>query len=67
MSYVSLLEHTMARRADPHRPLEEVVAQLPRLWQINPKYNAPGRKFARAARSPSRSLREQRYRKRLPS
>jgi hypothetical protein len=67
VSYVSLLDHTVALLADPQRPLEDVVAQLHRLFQTNPKYNAPGRKFNRPARSPARSLRDQRYRKRLTS
>ena len=67
VSYVSLLDQTVALLADPERPLEDVVAQLHRLFQTNPKYNAPGRKFERPARSPSRSLRDQRYRKRLTS
>lgn len=65
VSYVSLLDHTMALLADPQRPLEEVVGELHQLLQTNPKYNKPGRKFDRPARSPSRSLRHQRYRKRL--
>lgn len=67
VSYVSLLDHTVALLADPQRPVEEVVGQLHRLLQTNPKYNKPGRKFPRSARSPSRSLRHQRYRKRLTS
>jgi hypothetical protein len=67
VSYVSLLDHTVELLADPQRPLEEVVDQLHRLFQTNPKYNAPGRKFDRPARSPSRSLRDQRYRKRITS
>ena len=67
VSYVSLLDHTVALLADPQRSLEEVVAQLHRLLQTNPKYNAAGRIFDRPARSPSRSLRHQRYRKRLTS
>ena len=67
VSYVSLLDHTVALLADPQRSLEEVVAELHRLLQTNPKYNAAGRKFDRPARSPSRSLRHQRYRKRLTS
>jgi hypothetical protein len=65
VSYVSLLDHTMALLADPQRPVEEVVSELHQLLQTNPKYNTPGRKFDRPARSPSRSLRHQRYRKRL--
>lgn len=67
VSYVSLLDHTVVLLADPERPIEQVVDQLHRLFQTNPKYNAPGRKFPRPARSPSRSLRHQRYRKRLTS
>lgn len=67
VSYVSLLDHTVALLADPTRPLEAVVAQLHELLQTNPKYNPPGRKYARPARSPSRSLRHQRYGKRLLS
>jgi hypothetical protein len=67
VSYVSLIDQTVALLADPERPVEDVVAQLHRLFQTNPKYNAPGRKFERPARSPSRSLRDQRYRKRLTS
>lgn len=67
VSYVSLLDHTVALLADPQLPLEEVVEQLHRLFQTNPKYNAPGRQFDRPPRSPSRSLRNQRYRKRITS
>lgn len=67
VSYVSLLDHTVALLADPQRSLEETVAALHRLLQTNPKYNPEGRKFDRPARSPARSLRHQRYRKRLTS
>jgi Transposase DDE domain len=67
VSYVSLLDHTVELLADPERPLEEVVDQLHRLFQTNPKYNAPGRQFDRPTRSVSRSLRDQRYRKRITS
>lgn len=67
VSYVSLLDHTVALLADPQRSLEEVVTELHRLLQTNPKYNAADRKFDRPARSPARSLRHQRYRKRLTS
>ena len=67
VSYVSLLDHTVALLADPQRSLEAVVRQLHRLLQTNPKYNAADRKFDRPARSPARSLRYQRYRKRLTS
>lgn len=67
VSYVSLLDTVVTLLADAQRPLEEVVAQLHRLFQTNPKYNAPGRKFDRPTRSPSRSLRNQRYRKRIMS
>jgi hypothetical protein len=67
VSYVSLLDHTVELLADPKLPLEEVVDQLHKLFQTNPKYNAPGRKFDRPTRSPSRSLRDQRYRKRVTS
>ena len=67
VSYVSLLDHTVALLADPQRSLEDVVTQLHQLLQTNPKYNAAGRKFERLARSPARSLRHQRYRKRLTS
>lgn len=67
VSYVSLLDHTVALLADPQLPLEEVVEQLHRLFQTNPKYNAPGRQFDRPPRSPSRSLHNHRYRKRITS
>lgn len=67
VSYVSLLDHAVALLADPELPLEEVVEQLHRLFQTNPKYNAPGRQFDRPPRSPSRSLQNQRYRKRITS
>jgi Transposase DDE domain len=67
VSYVSLLDTTVALLADPELALEEVVEQLHRLFQTNPKYNAPGRQFARPPRSPSRSLHNQRYRKRITS
>lgn len=67
VSYVSLLDHTVALLADPELPLEEVVEELHRLLQTNPKYNASGRQFDRPPRSPSRSLRNQRYRKRITS
>lgn len=65
VSYVALLDHCVALLADPSLPVEAVVAQLHRLLQTNPKYHAAGRKYARPPRSPSRSLRHQRYRKRL--
>ncbi len=65
VSYVSLLDHTVALLADPTVPIAQVVAQLHRLLQTNPKYHKAGRKFVRPPRSPSRSLRQQRYRKRL--
>jgi Transposase DDE domain len=67
VSYVSLLDHAVALLADPELPLEEVVEELHRLLQTNPKYNASGRQFDRPPRSPSRSLRNQRYRKRITS
>lgn len=67
VSYVSLLDHTVALLADPELALEEVVERLHRLFQTNPKYNAPGRQFDRPPRSPSRSLQNQRYRKRITS
>jgi hypothetical protein len=65
VSYVSLLDHTVDLLANPAVELETVVAELHRLLQTNPKRHPPGRKFARPPRSPSRSLRHQRYRKRL--
>lgn len=67
VSYVSLLDHAVALLADPQRSLAEAVAELHRLLQTNPKYNAAGRKFERPPRSPARSLRHQSYRKRLTS
>jgi hypothetical protein len=67
VSYVSLLDCAVALLTDPHRSVEAVVTELHQLFQTNPKYNAVGRKFDRPARSPSRSLRQQRYRKRLTS
>lgn len=67
VSYVSLLDHAVALLANPELELEAVVEQLHRLFQTNPKYNAPGRQFARPPRSPSRSLQNQRYRKRITS
>ncbi|MCA1626770.1 MAG: IS4 family transposase [Acidobacteria bacterium] len=65
VSYVALLDHCVALLADPTLPLEALVAQLHGLLQTNPKYHAAGRKFERPPRSPSRSLRHQRYGKRL--
>jgi hypothetical protein len=65
VSYVSVLDHTVALLADPELPLEAVVERLHSLLQTNPKYHQAGRKFPRPPRSPSRSLRQQRYRKRL--
>jgi hypothetical protein len=65
VSYVSLLDHTVALLADPTVSVEDVVARLHRLLQTNPKYHKAGRKFVRPPRSPSRSLRQHRYRKRL--
>jgi hypothetical protein len=55
VSYVSLLDHTVALLADPQRSLETVVAELHQLFQTNPKYNTAERKFDRPARSPARS------------
>lgn len=67
VSYVSLLDTTVALLANPELELEAVVEQLHRLLQTNPKYNAPGRQFDRPPRSPSRSLQNHRYRKRITS
>lgn len=65
VSYVSVLDQSVALLADPSVPLEEVVTTFHRLLQTNPKYHKAGRKFPRPTRSLARSLRHHRYRKRL--
>jgi Transposase DDE domain len=65
VSYVALLDYAVQLLADPEIPLEDVVAQLHRLLQTNPKRHPPKRKVERPPRSPARSLYNLRYRKRI--
>ncbi|MCI0387978.1 MAG: IS4 family transposase [Acidobacteria bacterium] len=68
VSYTSLLDTTVALLADPQVPLAQVLQQLHRLLQTNPIYPRPDRAPPpRKERSLARSLRQQRYRKRLTS
>ena len=68
VSYVSLLDTTVSLLANPQVSLVEVLEQLHRLLQTNPLYPRPDRAPPpRKERSLARSLRQQRYRKRLTS
>jgi Transposase DDE domain len=65
VSYVTLLDHVVALLADPALPLERALAQIHGLLQTSPTRERPGRNPPRQKRSVARSLRNQRYRKRL--
>jgi Transposase DDE domain len=65
VSYVALLDHTVSLLIDPTVPLESVLSQLHQLLKTNPKRHRSGRKFDRPPRSLARSLRHQKYRKRI--
>jgi len=67
ISYVSLLDTVVALLADESVPVEVALRELRQLLQTNPTSPRPGRNPERKARSQARSLRYQRYRKRLPA
>jgi len=65
VSYVTLIDHVTELLADDNLPPEEALEQLHKLLQTNPTRHGPGRRYKRPPRSAARSLRHQRYRKRL--
>lgn len=66
-SYVALIDQVVQLLADEKVPIESALKQLHDLLQTNPTRHRPGRRSERKPRSVARSLRHQRYRKRLTS
>jgi hypothetical protein len=65
VSYVTLIDHAVGILADDDLPPEDALQQLHKLLKTNPTRHPPGRRYERPSRSVARSLRHQRYRKRL--
>jgi hypothetical protein len=51
VSYLALVDHTMALLLDPLRTVEETLATLHFLFKTNPTLPRPGRRFPRHRRS----------------
>jgi hypothetical protein len=65
VSYLALVDHTVALLLDPHRTIEETLATLHHLFKTNPTRYRPGRQFPRQVRSHARQLWFLRYARRL--
>ena len=65
MSYLALVDHTVALLLDPHVTVEETIATLHQLFKTNPTWSRPGRQVPRKVRSQARQLWFLRYAKRL--
>jgi hypothetical protein len=65
MSYLALVDHTVALLLDPHVTVEETIATLHQLFKTNPTWSRPGRQVPRKVRSRARQLWFLRYAKRL--
>jgi hypothetical protein len=65
VSYLALVDHTVALLLDPHDTLEETLATLHHLFKTNPTRHRPGRHFPRQVRSRARQLWFLRYTRRL--
>jgi len=65
VSYLALVDHTVALLLDPRGTLEETLATLPHLCETNPTRYRPGRQFPRKVRSHTRQVWFLRYAKRL--
>jgi hypothetical protein len=65
VSYLALVDHTVALLLDPRGTLEETLAPLPHRFKTNPTRYRPGRQFPRKVRSHTRQVWFLRYAKRL--
>ena len=65
VSYLALVDHTVALLLDPHGTREETLATLHHLFKTNPTRYRPGRQFPRKVRSHARQLWFLRYARRL--
>jgi hypothetical protein len=65
MSYLALVDHTVALLLDPHVTLDETIATLHSLFKTAPTWSRPGRQVPRNVRSRARQVWFLRYAKRL--
>jgi len=65
VSYVALVDQTVALLLDPHKSPAETLAQLQHLFQMSPTRPRPGRHVPRPKLKYSRRIRYLKYRKRL--
>jgi hypothetical protein len=65
VSYLALVDQTVALLLDPHGTIEETLATLPPLFKTKPTRYRPGRHFPRQVRSHARQLWFLRYARRL--
>jgi Transposase DDE domain len=65
VSYLALVDHTVALLLDPHGTIEETLATLHHLFKTNPTRYRPGRQFPRKVRSHARQVWFLRYARRL--
>jgi hypothetical protein len=65
VSYLALVDHTVALLLDPHCSVEQTLADLHQLFKTNPSLRRPGRKAPRTKGSANRQLWFHRYTKRL--
>jgi Transposase DDE domain len=65
MSYLALVDHTVALLLDPQVTLEGTIATLHQLFKTNPTRSRPGRQVPRKVRSRARQVWFLRYAKRL--
>lgn len=65
VSYVALLDQAVALLLDGRTSAEQALARLERLFQLSPTRQREGRHLPRRVLKHSRSLRHQRYRRRL--
>ena len=61
VSYLALVDHTVALLLDPPGTVEETLATLHFLWKTNPTLHRPGRRFSRHRRSAFRRAWVYRY------
>lgn len=65
VSYLALVDHTVALLLDPVCTVEQTLAELHQLFKTNPTLRRPGRKYPRKAVSANGKLWFYRYTKRL--
>ena len=64
VSYLALVDHTVALLLNPHGTIEETLATLHYLFKTNPTRHRPGRQFPRQVRSRARQVWFLRYARR---